>query len=1063
MKRVFFCTWLLCAGLSRTMAQTTGNVAAGMVQDEKGQPIEGAAVFLQSGATGFQQTTLTNSKGIFTFNKVPSGAGYQFIIRFIGYRNDTLAGYEMKDNGRISLSVSMHSKISELDNVVVVGYGTQKKINLSGAVESVSAKEIANRPINNLGQALQGLIPNLNISLSDGRANTAPSFNVRGLGSLNGGEPFILVDHVPVTPDELSRINPADVESVSVLKDAASAAIYGARAAYGVVLIVTKKAKTDQLQVTADANVAIRTLGQVPSVVTDPLTVMQYKNEAATPWYNLYTQPYLDYAAKLKADPTLPDVIVDPNNANAWSYFGQTDWLHAVYNKTAPAYTANVSIAQRSNKLSYMVSGGYYRQDGMMKYGNDIYKRYTLRVNSEYHVTDWLTIGLNSNYANNNYDSPTYMDGNLFWNVNRQPSLMTIYNPDGTYTSSGVNIIGGLSQGGRRVSNINDLTNTLFAEVRLNKDWVVKADANFRSTGNTIASENLPVAYRNGPKQQLLYLSPDATSNSSAKNEQEQTRYNVVNVYTDYHKTLGKHYFQALLGYNQEYHKYNDFWVQRGNLITNSLPTPQLATGAITQYNSVVDWAVQGVFFRANYIFNDKYILEINGREDGSSRFPTKDQWGFSPSASAAWVVSHEKFMTPVNEALHMDVLKLRGSYGRLGNQNFFSSVTDPNDPSNIYPAIPVMSSGQIGQILDGTRPIAVYQPGTVAPSLTWEKVSTVNFGADLAFLHNRLNASYDIYNRATTGMLMKSQTMPAVYGASEPRTNAADMKTKGWELSLSWRDQFRAGNAPFHYAVRLSLADNQASITRYSNPTGILTDHYNGEKLGSIWGFQTAGFFKTDAEAAALDQTAVASYARPFVAGDLKFVDLNGDKKIDYGDNTLASHGDRRIIGNSYARLPYSVDLSGDWKGFDIRFYLQGVGKRDWYPGGSNIYFWGVYAQPWTNITTKNIDHWTPEHPDAYFPRLKSYIAEGTDELGAPQTKYLQNAAYLRLKNFTVGYTLPASLLNRWKVTKARFYLSGENLLTVSHLDAKLDPEGLDGNVYPFQKTFSAGFNLTF
>lgn len=448
----------------------------------------------------------------------------------------------------------------------------------------------------------------------------------------------------------------------------------------------------------------------------------------------------------------------------------------------------------------------------------------------------------------------------------------------------------------------------------------------------------------------------------------------------------------------------------------------------------------------------------MNGRYDGTSRFPKKDRFGFFPSGSVAWVLSKEKFMENISQSIGLDMLKFRASYGALGNQNV-----------GTYAYLPTMSSGQIGQILDGSQPVAVYAPGVVSNTLTWEKVRTINGGIDLALLNNRLSASFDYYVRYTEGMLTKSKTLPSVFGASEPKTNAADLKTKGWELSLRWRDQFMLADSPFNYSIKVALADSRAFITKYDNPNKRLGDYYEGQEIGEMWGLTTEGFFQTEEEIKNhADQSAVGEddQSYKFYVGDLKFADLNNDGKINKGDWTLANPGDFRKIGNSSSRYPYSFDLSADWKGFDIRGFFQGIGKRDWYAGGGNHYFWGIYAQPWTNVQTHNLDHWTPENPNAYYPRVKAYIAESTgSELACVQTRYMQDASYLRMKNLTIGYTLPQDLTRKLNIERVRFYFSGENLFEIIHLKANLDPEALDSSskVYPLQRSYSFGVNLTF
>ncbi|PSL47300.1 TonB-linked SusC/RagA family outer membrane protein [Chitinophaga niastensis] len=1014
----------------------------GEVRDEQGMPLIGVTVLVKGTAQGAK----TDIKGHYEI-EVPENAILEF--SYVGYE-----AVQLPLKGAKGYDIVLKANASGLNEVVVVGYGKQKRVNLSGAVDNISGKALQSRPITNVGTGLQGLIPNLNITVASGRAADAPGFNLRGVTSINGGDPFILVDNIPFSAAEVSRLNPADVESVTVLKDAASAAIYGARAAFGVVLITTKSARDGRLSVSANANYAVRTLGAVPKVVTDPLTVMQYKHDAATPLYDLYPDAVRAYAAQRSKDPSLPAVIVDPTNKNAWAYYGTTDWLHEVYNKNAPAYTANFSISKGDEKLNYYLSGEYYKQDGILRYNPDIYSRYNLRAKATYHFNDRISVGTNTMYTNQLYDQPSNANGYLFFhNANRTPSLSVPTNPDGTWTSDGAALLGKLQSGGRTTTNMNDFLTTFNTDISLiKKVWSLKADVTFRRSNNVGNSYVIPVAYRSGPAQPLGYTDGNQ---SSASNNASQSRYNVYNIYTDFSKKFNKHEISALAGFNQEYFYNNYFSVNAKGLISSAYPTTALTTGVVTQGQTIDDWAVRGLFYRLGYTYDDKYIVELNGRDDGSSRFPSNHRWGFFPSASAAWVVSKEKFFKPVADLLKIDMLKFRGSYGSLGDQQF-----------NSYGYLSTMGSGNIGTILDGKTPVGVYLPNPVTPTYTWQKVRTINGGVDLSLLKERLSVSYDRYTRFTEGMFAKSKTLPAVYGAPEPVTNAANLKTRGQELSVLWRDQFNIGKEPFYYSVKFTMADSRTFITKYDNPTGSLDTYRAGQEWGEIWGLETEGFFQNDAELKNhADQTKVGEDDQnyKFYVGDLKFKDLNKDGEISYGKNTLSDPGDRRIIGNSSIRFPYSIDLNAGYKGFDIRVFAQGVGKRDWYPGAGNHYFWGIYAQPWTNIQVQNLDHWTPDNPNAYFPRVKAYIAEDGNELSAPQTKYLQNAAYLRVKNVTLGYTLPKTLTDKIKIARLRVYVSAENIFTVAHLKANIDPEGLDGTIYPFQKTYSCGLNLNF
>lgn len=1020
----------------------------GVVRDKDDQsPIIGATILIK----GTEKGVITDLDGRFKIrsNNLP----VTIVVSYIGYLSQEIVVSNDKP-----LDIVLSQSASDLAEFVVVGYGETKKENLSGAVDMVGAEKIENRQIPNLGEGLQGLIPNLNITRNSGRAGDGPSFNIRGLTSLNGGSPLILVDNVPVTSSELTNINPSDIESVSVLKDASSAAIYGARAAFGVVLITTKEASSSEIKVNGSLVYGMRTLGDIPDIVTDPYQAMKYKHEAAWPLYNLYPEESRAYALERSQDPSLPSVILNPSNPDYYQYIGQTNWMKEVYKNKSSSYSANFSVSKKDKELSYYFSGGYYRQDGMLKYGNDSYERFNLRAKTDMKLTDWLTLGNNTAYANTTYDRPYYNEWLFFHNVNRTNSLDVPRNPDGSWTSAGAEILGRLQEGGRNIADNNDIMTKFDIKANLVKEVLqLKGDATFRRISSYGKAYDMAVPYKTGPDQPVQFrgANPDfAQSNASA------VKHTIYNIYIDFDKTFNTvHAFNALAGFNQESRIYENFWASRSGLVTTNLPSIGLATGDWNGDEGYSDWAVRGVFYRMNYIFDDRYIVEFNGRYDGSSRFPKEDRFGFFPSASMAWVLSEEEFLQPLKSSIQLDFLKIRASYGTLGNQ----SVAD-------YGYIPSMSSGQIGQVIGGQRPQTVSPAGLVAGSLTWESVQSKNLGIDLRFWDGKLGVTADVFSRLTKDMLVKGKTLPAVLGASEPKINAGDLETRGFEVRLDWRDEIAMAGTPLNYSVGFNLGDYQSEILKYDNPTGLLNDYYEGQTIGEIWGLTNDGFFQSEAELDQLDQTAVGSDDQGYVfyVGDLRFSDLNGDGVIDRGDWTLEDHGDFKKIGNTTPRYSYGADLAANWKGFDLRMFFQGVGKKDWYPEASNHYFWGVYAQPWTNVQAHNLDHWTPETPDGYFPRVKSYIAEDRSELGIPQTRYLQNAAYVRLKNLTIGYTFPKAVLERLKIQNLRLYFSGENLFEISHLKAKLDPEviGAGGSsnttTYPFQRTYSLGVNFT-
>lgn len=1003
-----------------------------------GNPMKGVSVTVKDRN---QLSTVSDDYGRFTL-QVPRGTYLK--ISSLGYETLEVKAEEV-------LNVNLTETSAVLEETVVVGYGTQKKINLTGAIDQISAKQLANRPVANLGAALQGLIPNLNITNPSGSPTAGATFNIRGTTSINGGGPLILVDNVPYSSDEVARLNPNDFETVTVLKDASSAAVYGARAAFGVVLITTKSAKTDQVQVDFSYNSAIRTAGKLPEVVTDPLTVMEYKRQAAAPLYDLFQDAVRVYAKQIQDNPNLPRVIIDPTNPLNYMYYGSTDWMQEAYKKVAPSHTFNLNIGKKSEKLAYLFSGEYYKQDGLLKYGDDKLNRYNARGKVNMQVNDWLSFGNNSLITIRDYDSPVFMDGDFFWNVNRTSSLDVPRNPDGSWTAAGAGLLGRMQDGGRTKRTINEFQTTFNAKAAVIKDiWDINADVTFRRTAGNTSSFDIPIPYRTGPETEVKYA---GSTTSYASKSNDNNKYDVFNLYSNFNKSFGKHQVSALLGYNQEYQKNEWTSLRRNNLISPELPSVELASGTMTTRHTIDDWAIQGLFYRLNYNYSGKYLVELNGRYDGSSRFPAGDRWGFFPSVAGAWSVSEESFFEPLKEVVNQ--FKLRGSYGSLGNQN----VTN-------YSFVPTMSVGKIGWVLGSDRPTGSNPPGAVSKSFTWEKVASVNFGVDLSLLQNRLNLTADKYTRTTKDMLVAGRTLPNVFGTASPKMNAGDLKTDGWDLRLSWRDQFNLGSSPFSYDVAFVISNYKATITKYSNPTNLLSDYYVGQRLGTIWGYTYDGVFENQAQLDALSMVDIGNddVGNNSYIGDIKFKDYNDDKRINRGKNTLEDHGDMNIIGNSNSQYPYSLDLSGQWKGLSLRVFLQGVGKRDWYPGGNHVYFWGIYAQPWTNVTKQNLDHWSPENPNGYFPAVRAYAAEDTGRsLAAANNHYLQDASYMRVKNLTLGYEIPKQWLQRAGLGRLYVYASGENLFEKSNLKVSLDPEGLDGQVYPFQRTYSFGLNLSF
>jgi TonB-linked SusC/RagA family outer membrane protein len=599
----------------------------------------------------------------------------------------------------------------------------------------------------------------------------------------------------------------------------------------------------------------------------------------------------------------------------------------------------------------------------------------------------------------------------------------------------------------------------------------VNVDFTFRNTENDRYQKRVQVPYSNF-KGVTSYV---GTTTNDLLSDNRKTRYWATNIYAEYENNFGdNHYLKAMVGYNYEQSTFNRVAVQRNGLIFENATDLNLALGqAITTGGGYEQWAIVGGFSRLNYAFKDRYLIEINARYDGSSKFPLDQQYGFFPSVSAGWKINKESFWNVSRSAI--SELKLRASYGSLGNGNIAS-----------YAFQEQFNISQSAVILDGSRPQTTRNPAVLPAGLTWETSTTSNIGLDLGMLSGRLNFTGDAYIRKTTDMFTTGLTPPAVFGAATPRGNYADLTTRGWEASLTWNDKLGNSKKPVSYNVRLTLSDNKSTIDRYNNPNKLLSDFYEGQTLGEIWGYETEGFFIDAADIASHAKQNPQMRASPtnlWYPGDIKLRDLNKDNLINVGENKVDNPGDRRIIGNSLPRYSYGVNLGADWNNISFSVFFQGVGKQQWYPSTEAEMFWGQYNRPYNNIPKFHLGNmWTPENTNAYFPRTMSRAASNatTRTLGVAQTRYLQNVAYLRMKNIQVGYNLPSAWISRIGAHSLRVFFSGENLFTYSPMykivKNTIDVENAvaadqdlnsgnagDGYNYPILKSFSFGINLTF
>lgn len=1068
------------------MAFAQDRTVTGHVTDPTGAPLAGVSV--TSGIRGAQ----TDQSGQYSIQLPQSEKSLTF--SFVGYGTQSI-----EIGSQSVIDIQLQAVNSSLEEVIVVGYGTQKKANLTGAVDQVGSEVFDNRPTPNVTQALQGVMPNLNITLADGKPYRDADYQIRGLGSVGqGGSALILIDGVEGDP---STLNPNDIASVSILKDASSAAIYGARGAFGVVLITTKSPAKGRTSVTYNGNISFKSPTIVPDLVTDPILYTDMFVEAYSAYYDYartpvafhtalpYSQDWYNELLKHTPGSGLPDVMVD-NNGN-YQYYASTDWMHLLYKDQLLQHDHNVTVQGGNDKTTFLVSGRYYNQAGLFRYNSDDYRGVNLRAKGSAQIFDWLNVDNNFSFSDENYFFPvTVSNGTVWYSMGSDSQPMSpMFNPDGTLTQGAAFGVGdlwygksGITTGKRTLTNTTSFKTSFFQD-----KFRVRGDFSFRNTDLNELTKRVPVPFSS--KEGVISYLGAATNDMTEANT--EINYLAANLYTEYENTFGgAHYFKGLLGYNYEQSTFNSLSSFRNGLIFPDAQSLSLATGGSVQIdNDYNKWRIAGTFFRFNYNYKERYLVEVNGRLDGSSKFPENEQVGFFPSVSAAWRLTEEPFWK--GDPKGISNLKIRGSYGSLGNGNVAP-----------YSFMELFNIQTMSRLISGQLQQSTSVPPVIPDGLTWETATTGDIGLDLGLLNNRLEFTGDAYVRKTKNMFATGIDLPAVFGATAPRGNYADMTTRGWEISLSWRDQFSLANKPFRYSIKATLSDYLSKIDKYTNENknlgsinSVNTPYYVGMTVGEIWGFETEGFFTSeeDIQKHASQDRFTPSATKLWLPGDIKFRDTNGDGEVSSGENTVDKPGDRRVIGNLTPRYAFSFNIGGEWNGFFVSVFMQGIGRQNWWPGNDNLYFWGQYNRPYNLIPKSMIGNiWSEDNPNAYFPRYRGYVAlQGDRELSVIQTRYLQNVAYVRLKNLQVGYNFTSKWINSIGLKSARVYASGENLWSWSPLykhSKDMDVAGIYGpdqdatassaieggkddhisggaNVYnyPILKSISFGISLTF
>lgn len=1026
-------------------------IITGTVVNQTGMPVIGANIMIK----GTSQGTITDIDGNFQLEVDENSVLH---ISYIGYSDQ-----ELTVGKSTKINVTLKEDTKTLDEVVVVGYGTQKKVNLTGVVETVDKDALQGRSMPNLSQALQGNVSGANFSV--GNSGFEPgadmSFQIRGQGNA-----YVLVDGVE---SDLSKVNPNDIESISVLKDAAAASIYGARASYGVVLITTKSGKKGTKPVvTFNANVAYATNTRMPSKV-DSYTWARALNEAGNnAGGTVFSDEVIDRIIAYQNDPTLPETLPDgaswatTNKAN-----GNNDWYDIIFGGTVNNQES-VSVRGGGEKASYYLSAGHTYNGSTIKYGEDNYRRYNTIAKIDVKLTDWWDFSANNRFISSNRISPNLDNQGdypvLFQFVAHKMPTVPLYYPSGflNYQS----MIPLLEDSGNDKTVSNEFVQRFATEIRPLKGLKLNADYTIKYNTTAYTSNNF-TCYSEMVDGSLV---PQGTTVPSYVSKyQQQKLYTSLNAYASYQFDLNENNFSIMAGTQREDQRIEKISGRKDGIVTNEVPSFSTSTGDIYSLTDALSHLCRiGFFARVNYNYADRYLLELNGRYDGTSVFAKGNRWGFFPSVSAGWNISNENFFQ--NALNVVNRMKLRLSWGSLGNQNVAA-----------YQDLALMGlNTNLAWLINGSRPAYATQPNLINSELTWESSNTFDVGIDLGFFNGRLSLSADWYQRNTLNRLGPAEALPAVLGQSVPQKNNAELRTNGWELSISWRDQV---TKDFSYSVSAMLFDYYSTVTKYNNPTKILsTGYYEGARVGEIWGYTSNGLIMTQDEADAITNSgSQKQFHSVWNTGDVKYEDLNGDGVINNGKNTLDDHGDLSVIGNTNPRYQFTINLGAKYKDFDLSVMMQGVGKRDVWFTNANSMFWGISKWAQTCINEgRQLDYYRDQeatkyyglgiNTDSYFPR--PYLEDKQNNKNRQiSSRYLQNGAYLRFKNVQFGYNLPKSIVSKMHLSKVRLYFSGENLGVITgNFPDYIDPEtatqgysGQGGKTMNPQVSYSFGIDVEF
>jgi TonB-linked SusC/RagA family outer membrane protein len=990
----------------------------GVVTDHTGEPLPGVNVFDKANP---QTGVITGVDGSFSIKLGSKDAILAF--SFIGFEDQ-----ELNVAGRNEIRITLVEEVTGLEEIVVVGYGTQKKVNVTGAVATVKTEELVNRPTSNTMAALQGVVPGVVVTRSSGVPGQEDfNIQIRGKTSVNNEPVLVLIDGVE---GSMERIQPDDVESISVLKDAAAASIYGSRSAGGVILITTKKGKEGRITVNYNGLYTINSPARMPErIPMGEIAEMQNLSRTNAGLAANWTPEQIE---KINDPNTWYEI--DPTNPNKWRWYGDFNYIDLMLEETAPQQNHNVSISGGESKLNFRLSTSYYEKKGLLTYGDDDNRRYSARLNLNSDINEYLRLETDVSFYRNSYENPAFgnMEGSYshFYKIYTHRGLYPLYTPLGDITGYAAQLTSGTKEftedryqangrlylqnlvKGLKVSVIGGIRNDVNGQFKyMRKSPVIGADASTIIGWNNSNDE----VYRRSVgavKKDFQFL-------------------------VDYDLSLGRHTFHALGGYSFESYRYVGWDAKANGLVNSNLFSFDWAD--IDSYRATDNLqtnAYQAVFGRLNYDFGGKYLFEANIRYDGSSKLPPSKRYRIFPSFSGAWRVSEEEWFN----LSFIDQAKIRASWGQLGNADVLAN----------YDYIAMLGSNT-NLILGGNQTQYIQQNKLASEEKSWETIETSNLGVDLGFLNNRLHFSGDYFVKYNKDMLAQV-TYPTVIGIDVPSFNAGELKTWGWEMSLSWRQKVR----DFSYYVSFNLSDSENELVEYYGKNVIkagVNRLIEGMPINSIYGYKTDGYFDTDQEVNDhVFQNSVTG------VGDVKYVNMNEDDIISTGKQSIDDHGDLVYLGNTNPRYNYGINFGGEYKGFDFSIFLQGVGKRSFYASTDDIM---PFAYSWVNPYSIHRDYYTEDNKDAMFPRL---YERGFHNYQVSD-KWVQNGAYLRLKNIQVGYTIPQTISQKAGIQKLRVYVTGQDLWESTKTMDIYDPEmpSQSGYRYPFTRGMAMGLNITF